>query len=457
MKPIFDKEKKFLEENLNIEIPNNYWRNGTKIYKNHFSKSPVITFSVDLLAEKKLLLKKHVDNEEKNYTLEEEYGMIKDELNRKERESIDRTKEYILNHLDFKRFISISGGKDSDVMYQIVLKSINELVDEGYDIDKFETQFGDNPHFNLIAFNTSNDTAQTFLHLKQDYKMNKNNIISPKVGFYDWIINKKNYFLPTVMVRNCCSTYKEGQLDRAMNKKENTLIFLGMRSQESAKRTFYDWDLNEAYIKEKGKCTVPSNWKRFLPIVKWSDAEVWFYILHNKLKYNEMYNMGFDRCGCLFCPYSKPYIDILIEYYYPTMYNRWMEIIAKNYEIKDVERRLKWTLEEYGKGGKWKTSQSKEYEITSKKKTSERIKELAMLKGIPEDIAEKYWDKECKCGKKLNPTDVAMFLKIFGRYEDEFDDRQYLCKKCMCELMGWTKEDYQTWLKTFMDDGCDLF
>lgn len=139
------------------------------------------------------------------------------------------------------------------------------------------------------------------------------------------------------------------------------------------------------------------------------------------------------------------------------MYNRWMEIIAKNYEIKDVERRLKWTLEEYGKGGKWKTSQSKEYEITSKKKTSERIKELAMLKGIPEDIAEKYWDKECKCGKKLNPTDVAMFLKIFGRYEDEFDDRQYLCKKCMCELMGWTKEDYQTWLKTFMDDGCDLF
>ena len=141
MKPIFDKEKKFLEENLNIEIPDNYWRNGMKIYKNHFSKSPVITFSVDLLAEKKLLLKKHVDNEEKNYTLEEEYEMIKDELNRKERESIDRTKEYILNHLDFKRFISISGGKDSDVMYQIVLKSINELVDEGYDIDKFIYRF----------------------------------------------------------------------------------------------------------------------------------------------------------------------------------------------------------------------------------------------------------------------------------------------------------------------------
>ena len=40
----------------------------------------------------------------------------------------DKTKEYILNHLDFKRFVSISGGKDSDVMYQIVLKSIRNNV-----------------------------------------------------------------------------------------------------------------------------------------------------------------------------------------------------------------------------------------------------------------------------------------------------------------------------------------
>lgn len=225
MKPIFNKEKKFLEESLNIKIPDNCWRNGMKIYKNHFSKSPIITFTVNPLAENKLLLKKYVENEEKIYTLDEEYEMIKDELNRKERESIDKTKEYILSHLNFKRFISISGGKDSDVMYQIVLKSINELVNEGYNIDKFETQYGDNPHFNLIAFNTSNDTAQTFLHLKQDYKMNKNNIISPKVGFYDWIINKKDYFLPTVMVRNCCSTYKEGQLNKIMDKKRKHFNF----------------------------------------------------------------------------------------------------------------------------------------------------------------------------------------------------------------------------------------
>ena len=457
MKPIFERERVFLEEYLKVEIPANCWRNGMKIYKNHFSEKPIITFTVDPLKENKLILKKHMQDDEIILTLEDEYQLIEKELNRKERESIDKTKEYILNHLEYKRFISISGGKDSDVMYQIVLKAINELISEGYNIDNFDTQYGDNPHFNLIAFNTSNDTAQTYLHLKRDYGMSKANIISPEVGFYDWIINVKDYFLPTVMVRNCCSTYKEGQLNKVMGRKENTLIFLGMRSQESAKRAFYDWDLNEAYLKEKGKLNCSDNWKRFLPIVKWSDSEVWLYIIHNNIKFNEMYKMGFDRCGCLFCPFSKPYIDILIEYNYPKMFDRWMEIVAKNYEKKNVGRRLKWSVEEWTYGGKWKQSQSKEYEIISRKKTDERVKQLAELKGISEEIAAKYWEKECECGKKLNPTDISMFLKIFGRNEGEEDNRQYLCKKCLCELLDWTKDDYQRWLNTFLNSDCNLF
>ena len=74
-----------------------------------------------------------------------------------------------------------------------------------------------------------------------------------------------------------------------------------------------------------------------------------FYL--NNLKVNPMYYKGFNRCGCLICPYNSEYTDLLIKKYYPQQYNRWMKIIEKNYEVKNVKNRLKWSLDEY-KGGK---------------------------------------------------------------------------------------------------------
>ena len=446
MKPIFKEEKEFLERKLNVEIPVNSWRNGSKIYLNHFDKKPFLTYKVDLLNDSLIIKKYDEPNLSDNLTLDEEYEKIKDDLEFKYKESISKTKEYILEHPDNKMFVSISGGKDSDVMKYIVDNAINELNDEGYDFK-----------YNLIAFNTSNDTADTYKYLKQHHGMNKDNIISPKKGFYKWLVEDKNYFTPTRFVRNCCSTYKEGQLTSIMDKDENTLTFLGMRSQESNKRSFYDWDLNESWKKEKGKPNVPDNWLRFLPIVKWSDAEVWLFIIHNKLEYNKMYDYGFGRIGCAVCPFSQDYVDMLIKEHYPKIYSRWMDILSKGYDIYGVGKRLKWTREEWCEGGRWKNATSKEYELTTKSPTEERVKELAELKGISEDLARKYFKKECECGKKLNPGEVAMFLKIYGRYENVEDNRTYLCKKCLCKKLNITSKEYKEMMIDFIDQGCELF
>lgn len=356
------------------------------------------------------------------------------------------TKDYVLKNLDKKMFVSISGGKDSDVMKHIVDIVFDELREDGINVD-----------YNLIAFNTSNDTAETYKHLKQHHKMNRENIISPDVGFYPWIINKKNYFTPSRFVRNCCSTYKEGQISKIMDKNECTVTFLGMRSPESNKRSHYDWDLNEAQIKSGRKLNVPTNWKRFLPIVKWTDAEVWLYILNRKMNYNPMYNKGFNRIGCLICPYQSDYVELLIREYYPKQWSRWVDILEKGYEIYGIQKRLKWDLLEWCEGGKWKNATSKESELTTKKATPERIKELAELKNITEDMAEKYFNKECKCGKRLNPTEVAMFLKLTGRYENQIDNRQYLCKKCLSEFLGITTKEYKEKSIEFIQGGCELF
>lgn len=404
-----------------------------------------MTFKVDLI-NYQINIKKYEKPIHKNYTLEEEYEVAREQLEAKVKQSIQMTKEYTLKNLDKKIFVSISGGKDSDVMKHIVDIAFNELREEGINVD-----------YNLIAFNTSNDTAETYKHLKQHHKMTKENIISPEVGFYQWIVDKKNYFTPTRFVRNCCSTYKEGQLTKIMGKKEDTLTFLGMRSPESVKRKDYDFDLNEAQKKIGKKPNVPENWLRFLPIVKWTDAEVWLYILNRKMKYNDMYNKGFNRIGCLICPYQSDVVELLIKNHYPKQWKRWVDILAKGYEIYGVERRLKWDLLEWCEGGRWKSATSKESELTTKKATPERIKELAELKGISEEMAVKYFKKECSCGKKLNPTEIAMFLKLTGRYENQEDNRQYLCKKCLSEFLGITTKEYKEKAIEFTQGGCELF
>lgn len=448
MKPIFRKEKEFLEKKLKMNLPNYCWRDGSKLFLNHFDKKPFLTFKVDLLNNSINVKKYEEPILTFNKTYEEEYELIKNVLDKKIRDSINQTKEVFINNPNIKKFVSISGGKDSDVMKHIVDLSIAELKQEKYDSEL---------SYNLVSFNTSNDTAETYLHLKQNYNMNKENIISPEVGYYQWITKDKKYFTPSRFVRNCCSTYKEGQLNKIMDKEETTITFLGMRAPESVKRAYYKFDLNESHIEKYGKLNAPNNWKRYLPIVEWTDAEVWLYILSRQLKYNDMYNMGFNRVGCLICPYQQDYIDMLIRYYYPNQYRRWNNILDKNFEIYNIENRLKWSKEEWSKGGRWKNATSKESEIISKKMTPERVKELSHLKGISEEMAKKYFTKKCSCGKKMNPTEISMFLKLMGRYEGIEDNRQYLCKKCLSKFLGITTNEYKEKNIEFIENGCDLF
>lgn len=378
----------------------------------------------------------------KNFILSEEYEIVKDEFLKKERESIENTKKILVHFKNtHKLFVSVSGGKDSEVMKHIVDRAIKEL-----DMDI---------KYNLIAFNTTNETAETYKFLKHNYGMDKNNIISPEVGYYDWIKNEKNYFIPTIFVRNCCSKYKEGQLSKVMSKDELTCTFLGMRNQESNKRSHYSWNLNESQLKAGKKLNCSKNWERMLPIVEWSDAEVWLYILKENLPINPMYKYGFNRVGCLICPYMNDYEDLLIRAKFPYQWERWCKILKKNYEITNVEKRLKWNFDEYSNGGKWKSGISKEGELISKKATEERIKELAKIKGIDYKVAEKFFDKKCKiCGKKLNPTETAINIKMLG---DNTSTSNFMCKKHLIKHFELTREDYSKIVKLYIEQNCPLF
>lgn len=463
MKPLFDKEKKFLEKQLNILIPDFCWREGKSIYLNTSSTTSLIDFKV---INGKLSLKKNLIHEInkdeisvirkkgkkaeittlKNYSWQEEIELRANRLHLLYSESYMMTKKYILENPYHELIISVSGGKDSDLTYKIVSEVLRDLNINDYVIN---------------YFNTTNEVAITYKYIKEAYNIKKLRIVTPEKGLYNWLAEDKNWYLPSVMSRTCCSKYKEGQLSTVLDKKKNYITFLGARKHESAKRSEYDWDLN-AKMKKIGKTlNSPENWKRFLPIVEWTDVDVWLYILKNNMKYNFMYELGYNRVGCLICPYQTDYIDILTKEYFSYQWDRWEYALKMNYKTYNVATRLKWSFDEW-KQGKWKKNVSKEYEIIQLAPTPERIKNLAQIKGISIEMASKYFKRKCTCcNKKLNPDEIAMNLKILGRFEnisleDELS-RQFHCKKCMCKINNWKSDDYKNKVIQFRSDGCELF
>lgn len=451
MKPIFEPERLFLNKKLNINLPTDCWRDSSKIYLDINCKKPIYTFKVNNGEIRIIKDKSEEFIDYQQIKLSELIQIHKEKLLLLEQNSINKTLEYILNHPDYKFVISHSGGKDSTVTYEIWKYALNILKIK-------HPEISDKLNWEIVFSNTSNETIDTFKYIKQELPKDKLIIINPEIGFYQWIKNVKNYFVPSVYVRNCCSVFKEGQITKFYDKNDKITMVLGLRKYESAKRAKYDYVMDHDFrMSIRGNDLIPKNWINFAPIVEWKDEDVWLYLLLKNIKYNNQYNLGFNRCGCLICPYQRDYIDLLIQEYYSSTWSRWAKILEKNYDIYDIKDRLKWSIGEWI-NGKWKTGTSKEQEIIQKTATDARIKELAEIKGISEAMAKKFFNKKCKCGKKMNPTELAMFYKLYGRFEDvEVDDRELLCKKCLCKNEGMTGKEYQQNVIRFMEFGCNLF
>lgn len=449
-KPIFEEERLFFREKTGIDLPTECWRNGSKIYLDFTSPKPLIEFRVE---NGKINITKdrrngYIEKKKQVYLpkqkkLDELIELNRDRINSIYQKSILLTIEMIKKYPNHFYLVSYSGGKDSVATYNVWKEALSQI---------------DNPPEWVINFaNTSNDTADTYREIKS-LPQDKLNILNPKIGFYQWIEDVKHYYLPSIRVRNCCSTYKEGQTNKAYDNDRPTIMVSGLRSKESTKRSQYPTLLTyEWAIEHMRTYNLPKKWMMFAPLCEdWADEDIWLYFLMTKTHFNPMYKKGFHRVGCLICPFQQDYVDLLIQYWYPKAWERWLKILRKNYDITLVEKTLKWTFEEWA-NGEWKSNFSKEHMIISQKPTPERVKELAELKGISEAMANKYFNRTCPCGKKLNPTEIAMFFKTQGRLENQEDNRDILCKSCLCDKMGWTKTQYKEKRIEFQDSGCNLF
>ena len=99
--------------------------------------------------------------------------------------------------------------------------------------------------------------------------------------------------------RWCCEEYKErGGSGR--------FVVTGIRTAESNQRR------NRKVVEHCYKDTT----KHYVnPIIDWTDEQVWQYIRENKLPYCSLYDEGWKRIGCLFCPMAGKMRSVAAERY----------------------------------------------------------------------------------------------------------------------------------------------
>lgn len=205
-----------------------------------------------------------------------------------EQTAIERIQKFakIAKTMGFEIALGFSGGKDSQVVYDLCLRSGISFV----------------AYYN-VAFESS--TTRKFIREKYT------NVIwrrDHKTGFIENIYKNHGGILPTVEIAYCCKDYKHNP------KYIDECSIVGVRKQESIKRKSrtvvslknkttakkMKAHINDYFV-ENCQSIGTESVIQLLPIVDWLDADVWDYIHRRNLPINPDYNHC-KRIGCMVCP-----------------------------------------------------------------------------------------------------------------------------------------------------------
>ena len=229
-----------------------------------------------------------------------------------------------------KFIASFSGGKDSQVVLDLCTRAIPstdfEVIysDTGYELppslelyDKIQEQY-----------------KEKFPDLKFSLARNHDSVLNywDKIG------------TPSDTHRWCCSVMKTAPLYRMLrsgsDKLAKILTFDGVRAEESVRRSTYN---------RIGKGVKHNNVINASPILRWNSVEIFLYLFERQLYINPSYRRGMTRVGCLICPFSSEWNDMVSNRCYKESLSPFLTRIidkAKNAGISDVD--------DYVKEGKWK-------------------------------------------------------------------------------------------------------
>lgn len=211
-----------------------------------------------------------------------------------------RNAEKLALRMDERGFhVAFSGGKDSQVLLALV-----EMA-------------GVKHHAEMQV--TSVDSPNLMQFVRKNYPQVKLNL--PKMNMRQIILEKK--MLPTRKARFCCAILKE-------QAGAGTVTCIGIRAAESTKRAKrhpvevigqrVGYEIRddkliqetpggelmfETECKETVYCVGGKDKVVISPIFEWTDKDVWDFIREHNMPYCDLYDKGFHRIGCLFCPMAS--------------------------------------------------------------------------------------------------------------------------------------------------------
>ena len=229
------------------------------------------------------------------------------------------------------RFIaSFSGGKDSQVVLDLVTRAIPPTV---FEVIYSDTGYELPPSLDLYE-EVQRYYGERFPELKFSIARNHEKVIN----YWDKIGS------PSDSHRWCCSVMKTVPLYRTLkiedNKQAKVLAFEGVRAEESVKRNTYN---------RIGKGVKHSFVINSRPILNWNTTEIFLYLLQYSLPINQAYRLGKPRVGCIFCPFGSPWDDMIVNRCYSEQLKPFLSRIEAT-----VEKRKIPNAEEYIKERRWK-------------------------------------------------------------------------------------------------------
>lgn len=223
-----------------------------------------------------------------------------------------------------KFIASFSGGKDSQVVLDLVTRAIPPTA---FEVIYSDTGYELPPSLELYE-EVKRYYGERFPALKFTTTRNHESVLNywDKIG------------TPSDTHRWCCSVMKTAPLYRSLkvdgNRQARVLAFDGVRAEESTRRSGYNRI-------GKGKHVFTYNAH---PILSWNVVEIFLYMIIHSLPINPAYRYGFSRVGCVICPFGSEWSDFLVSKLYPNVRTPFLDKLQSwvgASGIKDTETFIK--------------------------------------------------------------------------------------------------------------------
>lgn len=228
---------------------------------------------------------------------------------------IKKMEPIALRYREYGFIGAFSGGKDSQVIRQLLnMAEVKHVM-------KYQW--------------TTIDPPEVIHFIREQYP----DVIIERPDETFWQLCYRHGLLPTQFKRFCCRELKE-------SKDSHCVTITGVRAAESPKRKIRQeveiqtrrrhpdyirgtLDQFNMYRETHVDCIMGKDKLIVNPIIDWTEQDVWEFLHYMDLPSCELYDRGYNRVGCLFCPMASRRSLHMMERDYPKYREAFIRLIHR--------------------------------------------------------------------------------------------------------------------------------